>query len=74
MGEGKISPFIYLSPGGTPEYDTEELESIQLVLRYGRAEPVVAVSPISDKQQKRPIATLTTLSYNIIAAEVLSRR
>src|SRR5215216_704970 len=30
--------------------------------------------PISDKQQKRPITTLTTLSYNIIAAEVLSRR
>jgi len=45
MGEGEISPFIYLPLGGSPKYDTEELESIQLVLRCGRAEPAVTASP-----------------------------
>ena len=56
MGEGEISPFIYLHPGGILKYDSEELESIQLVLQCGRAQPAVAGSPISDKQQKRPIS------------------
>ena len=74
MGEGDISPFIHLPPGGILKYDREELETFQVVLRCGRAQPAVAASPISDKQQKRPITTLTTLSYNITAAEVLSRR
>ena len=45
MGEGDISPFIYLPPGGILKYDTEELESIQLVLQCGRAQPAVVASP-----------------------------
>ena len=45
MGEGEISPSVYLPLGGSPKYDTEELESIQLVLRCGRAEPAVTASP-----------------------------
>ena len=45
MGEGEISPFIYLPLGGSPKYDTQELESIQLILLYGRAEPAVMASP-----------------------------
>ena len=45
MGEGEISPSIYLPLGGSPKYDTEELESIQLVLQCGRAEPAVTASP-----------------------------
>ena len=45
MVEGEISPFIYLPPGESPKYDIEEIESIQLVLRCGRAEPAVAASP-----------------------------
>ena len=39
MGEGEISPFIYLRPGGILKYDREELETIQLVLQCGRAQP-----------------------------------
>ena len=45
MGEGEISPFIYLPLGGSPKYDTEELEIIQPVLWCGRAQPAVAASP-----------------------------
>ena len=45
MGEGEISPFIYLSLGGILEYDREELETFQVVLRCGRAQPAVAASP-----------------------------
>ena len=45
MGEGEISPSIYLPLGGSPKYDTEELKSIQLVLLCGRAEPAVMASP-----------------------------
>ena len=45
MREGEISPFMYLPPGGSPKYDTEKLESIQLVLRCGRVESAVAASP-----------------------------
>ena len=45
MGEGEISPFIYLPPRGILKYDSEGLESIQLVLQCGRAQPVVAASP-----------------------------
>ena len=45
MGEGEISPFIYLPLGGSPKYDIEELKSIQLILRCGRAELVVTASP-----------------------------
>ena len=45
MGEGEISPFIYMPLEGSLKYDTKELESIQLVLRCGRAEPAVTASP-----------------------------
>ena len=45
MGEGEISPFMYLPLGGSLKYDTEELGSIQLVLRCVKAEPVVMASP-----------------------------
>ena len=37
MGEGEISPFIYLPLGGILKYDREELETVQLVLHCGRA-------------------------------------
>ena len=45
MGEGEISPFIDLPPGGILKYDREELKTFQAVLRCGRAQPVVAASP-----------------------------
>ena len=45
MGEGEISPFIYLPSGGIRKYDHEELETIQVVLPCGRAHPAVAASP-----------------------------
>ena len=45
MGEGEISPFIYLPPGGILKYDCEELETFQVVLWCGRAQPEVAASP-----------------------------
>ena len=45
MGEGEISPFIYLPPGGILKYDREELETFQVVLQCGRAQPAVAASP-----------------------------
>jgi len=37
MGEGEISPFIYLPLGGILKYDREELETFQVVFRCGRA-------------------------------------
>ena len=37
MGEGGVSPFIYLPLGGILKYDREELETFQLELRCGRA-------------------------------------
>ena len=45
MGDGEISPFIYLPLGGSLKYDSEEFGIIQLVLRCGRAEPAVTASP-----------------------------
>ena len=45
MGEVEISPFIYPPLGGILKYDREELETIQVVLRCGRAQPAVAASP-----------------------------
>ena len=45
MGEVEISPFIYLPLGEILKYDREELETFQVVLRCGRAEPAVTASP-----------------------------
>ena len=45
MGEGEISPFIYLPAGGILKYDREELETFQVGLWRGRAQLAVAASP-----------------------------